>query len=122
MATSFTLTEAAKVTDRSRVTLRRWLDEGKFPGAFKDPTDSLGQWRIPATDLEAAGASFVPDDTGSDLRDGSLGEPIAVRLAVAEALAEERAKRLDDAADFARALKAQAEAVTALLARITSED
>lgn len=51
----WTMREAVERTGASRSTLRRRLDQGKFPGAYLDPA---GQWRIPLTDLLAAG--FTP--------------------------------------------------------------
>lgn len=51
----WTIREAMERTGASRSTLRRRLDQGKFPGAYRD---QAGQWRIPLTDLLAAG--FTP--------------------------------------------------------------
>lgn len=51
----WTIREAVERTGASRSTLRRRLDQGKFPGAY---LDQAGQWRIPLTDLLAAG--FTP--------------------------------------------------------------
>ncbi|MDJ0318668.1 helix-turn-helix transcriptional regulator [Arthrobacter antibioticus] len=51
----WTMREAVERTGASRSTLRRRLDQGKFPGAY---LDRAGQWRIPLTDLLAAG--FIP--------------------------------------------------------------
>lgn len=51
----WTIREAMERTGASRSTLRRRLDQGKFPGAYRDQAK---QWRIPLTDLLAAG--FTP--------------------------------------------------------------
>lgn len=48
--------EAVERTGVSRSTLRRRLDQGRFPGAY---LDQAGQWRIPLTDLLAAGLTPV---------------------------------------------------------------
>lgn len=55
---SLTLSEAAAASGASRVTLRRRLDAGSFPNAFRSDTDGKGRkdtWRIPVGDLIAAG-------------------------------------------------------------------
>jgi hypothetical protein len=115
---SFSLSEAAKLTGRNRRTLRRWLDAGRFPGAFQDDTD-LHTWRIPAADLGTAGLGTTPPDgarggtTGPmplAFGEGVTGADLAARLRdlerqladertarkVAEAIATERATQLDD--------------------------
>jgi predicted DNA-binding transcriptional regulator AlpA len=51
---SWTLTEAVQRTGASRSTLRRYLDAGKFPNAYKD---TAGAWRFPLEDLLAVGLS-----------------------------------------------------------------
>lgn len=54
---SFTLVEAAAVTGLSRVTMRRYLDAGKFPNAIRDTSTPRRPppWRIPRSDLSALG-------------------------------------------------------------------
>jgi len=114
--TYLTLTEAAEATDRSRVTLRRYLDQGRFPNARRDEDDVNRQWLIPLSDLEAAGVRVhmgQPHDTGHTT-------PLAVRVAVAEAVAAERGAALEHVSALAEALRAQAEAVTALLSALPS--
>lgn len=49
---AWTLTEAVQRTGSSRSTLRRYLDAGKFPNAYKDSSKA---WRFPLEDLLAAG-------------------------------------------------------------------
>jgi predicted DNA-binding transcriptional regulator AlpA len=51
---AWTLTEAVQRTGISRSTLRRYLDAGKFPNAYKDTSKA---WRFPLEDLLAAGLS-----------------------------------------------------------------
>ena len=51
---AWTLTEAVARTGASRSTLRRYLDAGKFPNAYKDTSKA---WRFPLEDLLAAGLS-----------------------------------------------------------------
>jgi predicted DNA-binding transcriptional regulator AlpA len=51
---AWTLTEAVQRTGSSRSTLRRYLDAGKFPNAYKDTSKA---WRFPLEDLLAAGLS-----------------------------------------------------------------
>lgn len=52
---AWTLTEAVQRTGASRSTLRRYLDAGKFPNAYKDTSKA---WRFPLEDLLAAGLSI----------------------------------------------------------------
>lgn len=99
--TSYTLTEAAHATGRSRATLRRYLDAGRFPGAFQETTDDpFPAWRIPSTDLIANGLTPDPDRT----RAASIARPIVratdepgptSRVVRLEAVAEERARTIE---------------------------
>jgi predicted DNA-binding transcriptional regulator AlpA len=97
---TFTLTEAAEVTGVSRVTVRRWLDAGRFPSAFQRPPvgGAPGAWLIPAPDLTAAGLSLEGAARPRPKRAGGAGAAerpdLAERLAVAEALAEERLRTI----------------------------
>lgn len=116
--THLTLSEAAEASDRSRVTLRRYLDAGRFPNAQRDETDINRPWLIPISDLEDAGvqvAAIQGTDTPEDA-------PMGVRLAVAEAVAAERLDALERMQDLAEAMHAQAEAVTALLSHLSTID
>jgi hypothetical protein len=118
--TSYTLTEAAQVTGRSRVTIRRWLDAQRFPHAFRDETsgDNPPPWRIPLTDLVAAGFTVSPADRLSHRPSATQGEhgavsPVAAvevqqlreALAVATALADERARMIDVLTDQVNQLR-----------------
>lgn len=48
----FTITEAAKAAGVSPKTIRRRLDDGRFPNARKDGDEDNSPWLIPAGDLE----------------------------------------------------------------------
>lgn len=50
------LSEAVERTNASRSTLRRHLESGRFPNAYKDGS---GAWRFPIEDLLAAGVSML---------------------------------------------------------------
>jgi hypothetical protein len=65
---AFTLTEAAQLTGRSRVTIRRYLDAGKFPNAWRGESAGAGAepWFVPAGDLLAAGLDLGGGATRSD--------------------------------------------------------
>jgi hypothetical protein len=78
----YTLRQAADLTDKSIDTLRRWVKNGKLPGAGKDPADPTGTIYIPASALLAAGLLAA-----AQLADG---EPEAV-------IARRRAERERDA-------------------------
>lgn len=49
------------MTGLSRVTIRRYLDAGRFPNAFRDvnSTRKPAPWRIPAQDLRRLGLSIT---------------------------------------------------------------
>lgn len=94
----FTLTEAARATGKSRVTIRRYLDQERFPHAEREAETGSGSpapWRIPLGDLVAAGFDVAPADR-DPVRQGDTGaiSPELARmreqLAVATALASER--------------------------------
>ena len=71
--------------------MRRYLDAGRFGGAFRGPD---GAWRVPAGDLEGLGL-MQADETGpADTEAGTVAE-LRRRLAVAEALAAERQRTID---------------------------
>lgn len=59
-AGALTLTEAARACSVHRSTLRRALDAGRLPGAFRDAGPDgtgVGPWRVPLSALQAAGWS-----------------------------------------------------------------
>lgn len=117
---AYTLSEAAKATGKSRVTMRRYLDAQRFPHAFQEPSGgSFPAWRIPVADLLAAGFRLddraqetSPDrrpepDTGADesATDDTITD-LRGRLAVATALAEERSLTISLLAKQVDALQA----------------
>jgi Helix-turn-helix domain len=107
-----TITEAADICRVHRNTIRRYLDKGRFPQAYRDD-GPRGPWRIPHTDLVAAG--LEPDESSGVARGererarremheqveilrGRMAE-MTRRAELAEALAEEREKRIRDLRD-----------------------
>ncbi|MGA7205276.1 MAG: helix-turn-helix domain-containing protein [Specibacter sp.] len=54
------LSEAVERTNASRSTLRRHLENGRLPNAYKDTS---GAWRFPVEDLLAAGVSMLKSDS-----------------------------------------------------------
>lgn len=102
----WTLSEAAAHTGMSRSTLRRRLDQGKFPGAYRDQAK---QWRIPLTDLLAAGITPV-QGVFTDIAhpENELAHDIAQ---VTQAPLEIRVMELENALSIERAHRAAAEQV-----------
>lgn len=102
----WTLSEAAERTGISRSTLRRRLDQGKFPGAYRDQAK---QWRIPLTDLLAAGITPV-QGVFTDIAhpENELAHDIAQ---VTQAPLEIRVMELENALSIERAHRAAAEQV-----------
>lgn len=96
MEKTYTLSEAAEVTGKSRVTLRRYLDQGRFPNAYRDEKDPNSQpWHIPAADLRAAGLTPSTDPAHGASLEGGPEAALRTELAVAQALAEERAHTIE---------------------------
>lgn len=97
---AFTLTEAAALVSTSRSTLRRRLDQSDFPDAYRD---SKGVWKIPLTNLLAAGLHPVQGavqdlstDIGRPVHDIAQPEQVDLKNRVTElesALSIERAHR-----------------------------
>jgi len=119
---TLTLREASDLTGASLRTLRRRLADGAFPNAVKDDGPS-GAWRLPVTDLEAAGLPVTvprptpdPVPAQDDTRLAEAEERARAaedrarsaeeRARVAEAIAEERGKALEDTRLALRALTA----------------
>lgn len=128
---TFTVREAAAACDVHPNTVRRAIKGNKFPNAY---TDAAGTWRLPVADLEAAGfrphragptvpASVEKVTTANSVATGAAVDRVheleaeAVRLRVemaelarradvAEALAAERAERVEDLRLALRALEA----------------
>lgn len=96
---SLTLREAADACSLSMKQMRRHATAGRFLNATKD---ARGQWRIPVTDLIAAGFHLhaspptepVPERDELDELRAEVAD-LRRRAEVAEALARERAEALD---------------------------
>lgn len=120
---AWTLTEAVQRTGASRSTLRRYLDAGKFPNAYKDTSKA---WRFPLEDLLAAGLSLseptseralsTPTEHGQSMLTEQANETNTEQVSKLEqALREERiradnaerlaASYLDNVQDLRRALR-----------------
>lgn len=102
------LSEAVERTTASRSTLRRHLENGRLPNAFKD---SSGAWRFPVEDLLAAGVTMLkshPDipvsvSTGQPVEQPALAQ--AQRITELEqqlAVERERSSGLERLAEAAR--------------------
>src|SRR5699024_44584 len=122
---AWTLAEAAERCSISRSTIKRRLSAGELPNAYKT---SSGQWRIPVTDLIAAGydpgkvewsdpeqptpsATSEPQQGPSEARLRELEQELAqerLRRANAEQIAEERRARIEDLQMAMRLLEAPA--------------
>jgi len=127
---SLTLTEAARAAGVSRSTVRRRLDAGDFPGAWREEERPY-RWRVPVPELLAAGIDVqAPNRQEAQEPAGETVEDLRAALAVererraaAEALAEERAARVEDLRASLRQLEARTAAVApparrGLLARV----
>lgn len=110
----YSLSEAAAACSRSRVTVRRYLDAGRFPNARRDESDPNRAWLVPLRDLRDAGLR-PSGDTGSSSEEGPAD--LVVRLAVAEALAAERAAEIARLEAVIAALTAHAAVALAEAAR-----
>ena len=75
------IAEAAAIACVSRDTIKRRLNSGAFPGAFRGPGSGPGgPWRIPLEDIEAAGLVTTTSDPASDHPDE---QECRVQLAIA---------------------------------------
>lgn len=101
------LSEAVERTNASRSTLRRHLENGRLPNAYKD---SSGAWRFPVEDLLAAGVSMLKSESvnqASVLTEQPAEQPVsnhAQRIAELEqqlAVERERSAGLERLAAFA---------------------
>lgn len=117
-AAALTLSEAAKATGKHRDVIRRLLDGGKLPNAYRDDDAPARPWMVPPGDLEANGLRLHAP--GSSAAHGEpQGAPTAADEAVElrrqrdqaradaerwQAIAEERARALDLATVALRAL------------------
>jgi len=101
--TNFSLSEAANATGKSRSTIRRALDAGRFPTAFRDIEcgEIPPPWRVPIGDLHAAGfrtqtepltqLQKTPVSTTSNAELANLRQTCAVAVA----LADERLRQIE---------------------------
>jgi len=71
-----TLAQAASATGRSRVTIRRYLDKGLFPGARRESGRDDGRWQVPATDLVDLGLPLDAHRNGGT-EDATSADPSA---------------------------------------------
>jgi hypothetical protein len=100
---TLTVAEAAQLCGLSTSTIRRYLRDGRFPGARQDPSSIPGQpgpWRIPTGDvLEAGLARQQPTPAAQAEQHPPLGEPADVWVdrdrvqALEYALEPERTRR-----------------------------
>ncbi len=116
MADELSLGQASEMTGVPRTSLRRMLQRGAFPGAYLEPVDWEGRqrpWRIPVTDLVAAG-TISAEDAADALARQARGLPLdEYKAADLEAEADER--ELWQRAELADELEAQ---VAELLMRV----
>jgi hypothetical protein len=109
-----TITEAASAAGKHRNSIRRRLDAGQFPNAQKNPS---GVVEIPVEDLLASGLELNrPAPPAPDVQPPETPEPAEVdtlrerlreaehRAELAEALAGERERALEDLRVALRAL------------------
>lgn len=104
----FTLTEASTLVLTSRSTLRRRLDQGDFPDAYRD---SKGVWKIPLTNLLAAGLHPVQgavQDLSTD-----IGQPVHDIGQSEQVDLKNRVNELENTLSIERAHRTAAEQVAA---------
>lgn len=63
--------EAAEILGVSAKTVRRWIGDGRFPGAEKTSGNGGGEWRIPVQEVYRAAG----EDPGGDTSTPRLWEP-----------------------------------------------
>lgn len=105
---TFTLTEAATLVSTSRSTLRRRLDQGDFPDAYRDPK---GVWKIPLTNLLATGLHPVQgavQDLSTD-----IAQPVHDTAPPDQVELKNRVIELENALSIERAHRTAAEQVAA---------
>jgi excisionase family DNA binding protein len=96
---TLTVAEAAQLCGLSTSTIRRYLREGRFPGAHQDPSPvpgQPGQWRIPTEDLLEAGlARQQPTPSAQAAQHPPTGEPAGAWADTDRVHALERALELE---------------------------
>jgi hypothetical protein len=99
---SLSLTQAARMCGIPRPRMRRYLMNGRFPGAFRDETDA---WRITLPELLAAGLDPSPDRLALPPVDANAAGLAPLRaenellrelLGGALAIARERSQRIEE--------------------------
>ena len=110
-----TIVDAAMITGRSRATIKRRRDKGRFPNS--EQVGSLGTWLIPISDLVAAGL-LAPDQVATALDLVEQAREATQIDALREALATTRvengalAEKLDRADREIAWLRGQVERLT----------
>ena len=125
----FTLKEAAEACQVSLKTIRRRRDKGDFPNSYRSASRAQSPWLIPVTDLIAAGLTpgkpappeeppgpAEPSPTELDALKAENAE-LRKRAEIAEAVAEEREKALEDTRLALRAIAADLNAENVPTAR-----
>jgi transcriptional regulator with XRE-family HTH domain len=112
---TLTVAEAAQLCGLSTSTIRRYLRDGRFPGARQDPSSVPGQpgpWRIPTGDvLEAGLAGQQPIPSAQAEQHPPTGEP-------ADAWVDrDRVRALEQALELERTRRQAAEVLAAERAR-----
>lgn len=114
-ARTLTVSDAARLAGVPRKDLFQAVQAGQFPNAYRATPmgggPGSGQWRIPLSDLvdarllqdDSLNEPPMPDPTSGDLR--RRLQELEQRLAVAEALAAERASTIDTLTMALRALE-----------------
>lgn len=103
----FTLSEAAALVSISRSTLRRRLDNADFPEAYRD---AKGVWKIPLTNLLAAGLAPVQGSVHDPSTD--IGQPVHSPSQSKQVELEKRVVELETALSIEHAHRTAAEQVT----------
>jgi len=111
--TTLSIAEASRRYGVSVATLRRKLHDGVLTGAHKQPGPKGEEWRLPIASLAALGyrapsaPDVKPDDTSEPAEVDRLREQVQElehRAELAEALASERERALEDLRVALRAL------------------
>ncbi len=111
--TTLSIAEASRRYGVSVATLRRKLHSGVLTGAYKQPGPKGEEWRLPVAALAALGyrtppaPDVKPDDTSEPAEVDRLREQVQElehRAELAEALASERERALEDLRVALRAL------------------
>ncbi|MCB0115621.1 MAG: helix-turn-helix domain-containing protein, partial [Caldilineaceae bacterium] len=95
-----TVSEAARRLAVSKVTIRRALEAGRFPSAYREPHRGDGRWLIPWRDIERSGllrtAPLRPPANTGDSALERVVEIQAQTIARQTALIDTLTRRLDE--------------------------